>query len=90
MHQKNVNFRIVTSKETNQLSSSDSHMTIISKMRHADIARPFTDLVSNLHYSEISTHTRQVLKTLISTERAFAPNDALFEEWRKSPGLIIF
>ncbi len=47
----------------------------IFKLREEDIGRPFTDLVSNLHYPEIETHTRQVLKTLTFIESSISTND---------------
>jgi two-component system CheB/CheR fusion protein len=50
-------------------------ITKIFKLRHADIGRPFTDLVTDLQYPEIETHARQVLKTLTSRETSIATND---------------
>jgi len=47
----------------------------IFKIRTTDIGRPFTDLVTDLKYPEISHHAKQVLRTLISTETAIATND---------------
>jgi two-component system CheB/CheR fusion protein len=40
-----------------------------------DIGRPFTDIVTDLQYSEFDSHARQVLKTLISIEAAITTND---------------
>lgn len=34
------------------------------KIRNSDIGRPFTDLVTDLHYPELPAHTRKVLQTL--------------------------
>ena len=50
-------------------------ITKIFKLRLTDIGRPFTDLVSNLDYSEIDDDAHRVLKTLISKESAIATND---------------
>jgi len=44
----------------------------IIKLRHNDIGRPFTDLVSELQYPEIDSHARQVIKTLISIETSIS------------------
>jgi two-component system CheB/CheR fusion protein len=49
--------------------------TQIFKLRDADIDRPFTDLVSNLEYSEIEIHAREVLKNLASHETAVSTKD---------------
>jgi two-component system CheB/CheR fusion protein len=45
------------------------------KVRPADIGRPFTDLVSDLQYSEISAHAKQVLKTLVPVETAISASN---------------
>jgi two-component system CheB/CheR fusion protein len=42
----------------------------IIKLRETDIGRPFTDLVTKLQYPDIGDTARQVLKTLITVERA--------------------
>ncbi|HNW82692.1 MAG TPA: chemotaxis protein CheB [bacterium] len=47
----------------------------IFKLRHSDAGRPFTDLVSNLHYPEFENHTRMVLKTLTPIETAITTTD---------------
>jgi two-component system, chemotaxis family, CheB/CheR fusion protein len=60
-------------------------ITKVFKLRHADIGRPFTDLVTDLQYPEIDTHARQVLKTLISNERAIATNDGRWFNVRIMP-----
>jgi two-component system CheB/CheR fusion protein len=49
--------------------------THIFKLRNSDIGRPFTDQVSELKYPEIETHTRKVLKTLISIETQIETTD---------------
>jgi len=50
-------------------------ITKIFKVRHADVGRPFTDLVTDLHYPEIDLHARQVLKTLITSETSHFTHD---------------
>jgi Methylase of chemotaxis methyl-accepting proteins len=45
-------------------------ITHIFKLRSTDIGRPFTDLVTDLHYPEIDNHAHQVLQTLSSIETA--------------------
>jgi len=53
-------------------------VTQIIKLRPTDIGRPFTDLVNDLHYPEIGTHARQVLKTLKHIETSISSNN---EKW---------
>jgi two-component system CheB/CheR fusion protein len=45
-------------------------ITLIFKLRSTDIGRPFTDLVTDLQYPDIDSHSRQVLKNLTSIETA--------------------
>lgn len=45
-------------------------ITHLFKLRNTDIGRPFTDLVTDLHYPEIDIHAHQVLQTLSSIETA--------------------
>jgi len=71
-------------KELNIRRFSDQ-VTKIFKLRTTDIDRPFTDLVSELHYAEIDDHARQVLKTLISVETATATNDGRWFNVRIMP-----
>ncbi|MBT3422387.1 MAG: PAS domain-containing protein [Bacteroidetes bacterium] len=61
---KELNIRRYTEQTTN-----------IFKLREEDIGRPFTDLVNHLHYPEIETHARQVLKTLTFIESSLSTND---------------
>ena len=49
--------------------------TKIIKLRPSDIARPFTELVTDLEYPEIDNHARQVIKTLVSVETAITTHD---------------
>ncbi|MCX6251976.1 MAG: PAS domain-containing protein [Bacteroidetes bacterium] len=53
---------------------TDNVINII-KIRKGDIGRPFTDLATDLHYPEIVSHARQVLKTLISVENSITTVD---------------
>jgi len=46
----------------------------IVKLRPSDIGRPFTDLVNNLEYPEITNHAKEVLRTLIYKETAISTN----------------
>ena len=61
-------------KDLNIRRFTDSIVNIF-KLRHTDIGRPFTDLVSDLQYPEIEIHALKVLKTLISIETSIETND---------------
>ncbi len=61
-------------KELNIRRYTDQ-VTSIFKLRNSDIGRPFTDLVTNLHYPEIGQHARQVIKTLNFKETTITTND---------------
>jgi len=61
-------------KELNIRRFTDNIINIF-KLRSMDIGRPFTDIVTDLQYSEFDSHARQVLKTLISIEAAITTND---------------
>ncbi len=52
----------------------------IIKLRHSDIGRPFTDMVSDLQYPEIVTDANEVLRTLIFKESDIPTLD---ERWYK-------
>ncbi len=54
-------------KELNIRRYTD-HLTHIIKLRHSDIGRPFTEMVSDLQYPEIADHAREVLRTMIFKE----------------------
>ena len=60
-------------------------VTTIFKLRNADIGRPFTDLVTDLQYTEIDEHARQVIKTLISIEKTAATNNGRWFNVRIMP-----
>ncbi len=64
-------------RELNIRRFTDS-ITKIFKLRHTDIGRPFTDLVTELRYPKIGSDAEKVLKTLISIETVIATND---ERW---------
>ena len=61
---KDLNIRRFTDQVTN-----------IIKLRSMDIGRPFTDLVTDLDYPGIDTDARQVLRTLISVEKAITTHN---------------
>lgn len=61
---KELNIRRFTQQTTN-----------IFKLRPSDIGRPFTDMVSELQYSDISKHANQVLKTLVFKETDISTHD---------------
>ena len=71
-------------KELNIRRFSDQ-VTKIFKLRNADMGRPFTDLVTDLQYSEIDDHARQVIKTLISVETAASTRDGRWFNVRIMP-----
>jgi len=60
-------------------------VTKIVKLRNTDIGRPFTDLVTDLKYSEIGIHALQVIKTLIFTETAAETHDGRWYNVRIMP-----
>jgi len=49
--------------------------TKLFKLRQTDIGRPFTDMVSDLQYPEITKHAHEVLRTLVFKETEIATND---------------
>lgn len=57
----------------------------IFKLRSTDIGRPFTDLVTNLHYPEMEKHAQHVIKTLVSTETAITTIDGSWFNVRIMP-----
>jgi two-component system CheB/CheR fusion protein len=57
----------------------------IFKLRHSDIGRPFTDLVTNLKYPNMETDVLQVLKTLASIETPIITNDGRWFKVRIMP-----
>jgi two-component system CheB/CheR fusion protein len=46
--------------------------TKLFKLRQTDIGRPFTEIVTKLHYPEITNHAREVLRTLVFKETEIA------------------
>ena len=49
--------------------------TKIIKLIPADVGRPITDLVSELHYPKLADDVREVLRTLASAEKPIAARD---------------
>lgn len=49
--------------------------TKLFKLRQTDIGRPFTDMVSNLEYPDITKHAHEVLRLLVFKETEIATND---------------
>jgi two-component system CheB/CheR fusion protein len=62
---KELNIRRFTDQTTN-----------LFKMRQTDIGRPFTDMVSDLQYPEITDHALEVLRTLVFKETDISTHDA--------------
>jgi len=50
-------------------------LTKLFKLRATDIGRPFTDMVSNLQYPEMTDHAKEVLRTLVFKETSISTND---------------
>ncbi len=55
-------------------------LTELFKLRHSDIGRPFTDLVSNLDYPELQKDAKEVLQKLVFKETAISTDD---KKWFK-------
>ncbi len=66
---KNLNIRRFTDQ-----------LTKIIKLRHSDLGRPFTDMVSDLKYPEIDDHAKEVLSTLMFKENDISTDD---DRWYK-------
>ena len=52
-----------------------NQLTKLIKLRQTDIGRPFTDMVSDLQYPEITDHANEVLRTLMYKEKDIATHD---------------
>jgi len=61
---KELNIRRFTDKTTK-----------LFKLRQSDIGRPFTDMVSDLQYPEITDHAHEVLQTLVFREIEISTKD---------------
>jgi len=61
-------------KELNIRRFTDQ-LTKLFKLRATDIGRPFTDMVSNLQYPEMTDHAKEVLRTLVFKETSISTND---------------
>jgi two-component system CheB/CheR fusion protein len=59
--------------------------TKIIKLIPADVGRPITDLVSDLNYPTLADDAREVLRTLVSTEKPAAARDGLWFTVRIMP-----
>ncbi len=59
--------------------------THIIKLRPTDIGRPFTELVTELHYPEIGRHALQVMRTLITIETSTSTTDGRWFNVRIMP-----
>ncbi len=71
-------------KELNIRRYTDNAVHII-KLRQSDIGRPFTDLVTDLQYSEIGNDALKVLKTLMTIETSISTNDGRWYTVRIMP-----
>jgi two-component system CheB/CheR fusion protein len=60
-------------------------VTKIMKLRKGDIGRPFTELVSDLQYPEIDNHAREVIKNLVSVEKAISTHNEMWFNVRIMP-----
>lgn len=60
-------------------------VTQIIKLRHSDIGRPFTDMVSDLQYPEIVNDAKEVLRSLIFKESDFVTHDKRWYKVRIMP-----
>ncbi|MCX6223255.1 MAG: PAS domain-containing protein [Bacteroidia bacterium] len=77
---------IFLDKELNILRFTDNAINIF-KLRHTDIGRPFTDLVTDLLYPEVGNHAQQVIKTLTTLENSIPTNDGRWFQVRIMPFL---
>jgi two-component system CheB/CheR fusion protein len=60
-------------------------LTKIIKLRHSDVGRPFTDMVSDLKYPEIVNDAREVLRSLVFKESDLETNDKRWFKVRIMP-----
>jgi two-component system CheB/CheR fusion protein len=60
-------------------------ITNIYKVRNTDIGRPITDLVTNLQYSDIVIHSKQVIKTLSFIEKSISTTDGRWYDVKIMP-----
>ncbi|MBN1767032.1 MAG: PAS domain-containing protein [Prolixibacteraceae bacterium] len=51
-----------------------NQLTKLFKLRQSDIGRPFTDMVTDLNYPEMTEHAIEVLNTLVYKETAVSTN----------------
>lgn len=55
------------------------------KLIPADVGRPLSDIVNNLHYPEMIEETKEVLRTLVFSERQIATTDSCWYSVRIMP-----
>jgi two-component system CheB/CheR fusion protein len=60
-------------------------LTKLFKLRATDIGRPFTDMVTQLQYPDMTDHANEVLRTLIFKETSIETNDQHWFEVRIMP-----
>jgi two-component system CheB/CheR fusion protein len=62
-----------------------SHATKIVHLLLGDVGRPITDIVSDLHYPELAEDAREVLRTLVPTEKQVSASDGRWFATRIMP-----
>jgi two-component system CheB/CheR fusion protein len=60
-------------------------LTKLFKLRQTDIGRPFTDMVTDLDYPEMTKHAKNVLNTLVYKETAVSTHDGRWFSVRIMP-----
>jgi two-component system CheB/CheR fusion protein len=61
------------------------HATKKYKLIHSDIGRDFTDLANNLNYPEMYNDAKEVLRTLVFSEKIISSNDGFYYTIRIMP-----
>jgi two-component system CheB/CheR fusion protein len=61
------------------------HATKIFKLIYSDIGRQYTDLTNNLHYPEMHSDAKEVLRTLVFTEKTIGTDEGLYYTIRIMP-----
>lgn len=62
-----------------------SHATKIFKLIQSDIGRHFTDLANNLDYPDMQNDTKEVMRTLVFTEKTIVTTNELYYTVRIMP-----
>lgn len=60
-------------------------LTKLFKLRQTDVGRPFTDMVTDLNYPEMTGHAKEVLNTLVYKETAVSTHDGRWFTVRVMP-----